>query len=304
MITKLSRNFFLHVSNNPLLNIAAKRWGLRLGASQIVAGDNIEHMVNKVQELNKRGFVCTLDHLGEFVSSREEAKEATAQSIETLKAIAREGLNSQLSVKLTQLGMDIDRNLCLQNMVQILKAAQKYDIFVTIDMEDYRHYEMTLDILKELRKTYKNVGTVIQAYLFRSIQDVEKLKGVPLRLVKGAYKESKFVAYQNKNKIDDQFFEMIKIHLRSGSFTAIATHDHLIIDRVKNFVKDNLISTDQFEFQMLYGFRNELQEELIKEGYGVRIYVPYGKDWFAYYMRRLAERPQNISFALRGFFSK
>ncbi|WP_428911195.1 proline dehydrogenase family protein [Niallia sp. Krafla_26] len=304
MIEKISRNFFLHVSKNILLNKAAKRWGLRLGASQVVAGDCIEQMVSKVKELNKDGFVCTLDNLGEFVMSKEEAVAATEQIIQTLEAISKNKLNSQLSVKLTQLGIDIDRKFCVQNMYRILNTAKKYQIFVTIDMEDYSHCELTLDVLAELRKTYNNVGTVIQAYLFRSVQDVKNLKGIPLRLVKGAYKESNNVAYQDKRLIDENLLELIKIHLLSKSYTAIATHDHQLIDRVKKIVEENEISPDQFEFQMLYGFRNELQQQLLSEGYRVRVYVPFGTDWFAYYMRRLAERPQNITFALRGFFSK
>lgn len=303
-MAKISRNFFLHVSKSSFLNKAAKRWGLKLGASQVVAGENIESMVKKVKELNHQGFVCTLDHLGEFVTSRDEALEATNHNIKTLEAITQGQLQSQLSVKLTQLGLDIERDFCLKNMYRILNTAKKHDIFVTIDMEDYQHCQMTLDMLRELRQTYKNVGTVIQAYLFRSIQDVKRLKGITLRLVKGAYQESKDVAYQDKKSIDENFFELIKTHLLSGSFTAIATHDHRVIDKVKRFVKENSISTDQFEFQMLYGFRKELQRELVNEGYQMRVYVPYGKDWFAYYMRRLAERPQNISFALKGLFSK
>jgi len=304
MITKILRNFFLHVSKNTLLNKAAKLWGLKLGASQVVAGDNIDSMVNRVKALNEKGFVCTLDHLGEFVNNIDEAMEATNHNIKTLEVIEKEKLDSQLSVKLTQLGMDIDRDFCVQNMYRILTVAKNHQIFVTIDMEDYDHCQLTIDILKELRKNYKNVGTVIQAYLFCSVQDVKELKGVPLRLVKGAYRESSEVAFQDKKSIDENFFHLIKTHLLSRSFTAIATHDHRIIARVKEFVNENSISFDQFEFQMLYGFRKDLQHELIKEGYQMRIYVPYGKDWFAYYMRRLAERPQNISFALKGLFLK
>jgi len=304
MLAAVSKNFFLYVSRNKTLNKAAKKWGLKLGASQVVAGDSMERMVETVKELNKKGLVCTLDHLGEFVSSREEAVEATESNIRTLEAMAAENLNSQLSVKLTQLGIDIDRPFCVKNMHRILDTAKKYHQFVTIDMEDYVHCEITLDILRELRETHDHVGTVIQAYLFRSEQDVKDLKGIPLRLVKGAYKESANVAFQNKKDIDENYLRLIQFYLLSGSYTAVATHDHRIIARVKQFVKENHISRDQFEFQMLYGFRKEMQQSLVKEGYKMRVYVPYGNDWFAYYMRRLAERPQNVSFALRGLFSK
>lgn len=304
MIANISRNFFLHASKNKLLNKAAKKWGLRLGASQVVAGTSIESMAVKVRQLNEMGLCCTLDHLGEFVKSTKEATDATNDNIKTLDAIAWEGLDSQLSVKLTQLGIDISKPFCIYNMEKILHAAKVNNNFVTIDMEDFYHCQQTLDILRHLRKKSDNVGTVIQAYLFRSEEDVRRLKGVPLRLVKGAYRESASVSYQQKKKIDQNFFHLISIHLLSGSYTAIATHDHHIIAKVKEFAEEKKIPRNQFEFQMLYGFRTDLRKSLVEEGYKMRVYVPYGNDWFAYYMRRLAERPQNVTFALRGLFLK
>jgi len=304
MISALSKEFFLYLSKSKILNRAAKKWGLRLGASQVVAGNSLETMIVKVRELNEKGLVCTLDHLGEFVSSEEEASAATAAAIRTLEAIAEEGLNSHLSVKLTQLGVDIDREFCVHNMGSILETAQRYENFVRIDMEDYSHYKITLDILQELRENFQNVGTVMQAYLFCAEEDIQRLQGIPLRIVKGAYKESPKVAFQHKKEIDENFINLIKIHLLSGNYTAVATHDHHMIARVKQFVEEQQIPRNQFEFQMLYGFRTELQQSLADEGYKMRIYVPYGSDWFAYYMRRLAERPQNVSFALKGFFLK
>ncbi len=304
MISTLSKEFFLFLSKSRLLNRAAKKWGLKLGASQVVAGNSIDAMIVKVRELNEKGLVCTLDHLGEFVSSEEEASVATAAAIRTLEAIEKEGLNSHLSVKLTQLGVDIDREFCVNNMCSILETAQKYENFVRIDMEDYSHYKITLDILQELRETFQNVGTVMQAYLFCAEEDMQKLQGIPLRIVKGAYKESPKVAFQHKKEIDENFMKLIKIHLLSGSYTAVATHDHHIIAQVKQFVEEQKIPRDHFEFQMLYGFRTEIQQSLANEGYKMRVYVPYGSDWFAYYMRRLAERPQNVSFALKGLFLK
>ncbi|WP_394239475.1 proline dehydrogenase family protein [Niallia oryzisoli] len=304
MMSALTKGFFLYLSKNRTLNRAAKKWGLKLGASQVVAGNSMESMIVKVRQLNERGLLCTLDHLGEFVSSKEEAVEAADAAVRTLDAIMSEGLNSHLSVKLTQLGVDIDIDFCLNNMRRILEAAEKYGTFVRIDMEDYSHYKLTLDILQSLRETYQNVGTVIQAYLFSAEEDIKKLQGVPLRLVKGAYKESPKVAYQQKKDIDENFMKLIKIHLLSGSYTAIATHDHHIIAKVKKFVAEQQIPRNQFEFQMLYGFRTEMQQGLADEGYKMRVYVPYGSDWFAYYMRRLAERPQNVSFALKGLFFK
>ena len=304
MLSQVSKNIFMFASKNKALNKAAKRWGLQLGASQVVAGISIDEAMRQVRRLNEQGLICTLDHLGEFVTSREEAIEATVWNVKTLEAIAESGVESQLSVKLTQLGLDLSEQFCLENMMTIMEAAKRTNQFVTIDMEDYSHCQMTLDILKELRKTYHQVGTVIQAYLYRSQQDVLNLEHVPLRLVKGAYKESAEVAFQDKKEIDENFINIIKLHLLSGSYTAIATHDHEIIDKVKSLTAERNISRNKFEFQMLYGFRTELQKQLAEEGYTMRVYVPFGDDWFGYYMRRLAERPKNVAFALKGFFSK
>jgi len=304
MIETISRNFFMALSQSKTLNKAARKWGLKFGASQVVAGETIQSAIEAVKKLNEKGLVATLDHLGEFVTSRDEAMEATEYCVKTLEAIAESGVKSGLSVKMTQLGLDIDKQFCVENMKKILETAKKYNLFVRIDMEDYSHCQVTLDILRELRETYDNVGTVIQAYLFRAHQDVKDLIGVPLRLVKGAYKESPEVAYQDKKDIDENYMKIIKEHLLSGSYTAIASHDHNIIAKVKEFVKEHNIPNSQFEFQMLYGFRTEMQLSLVQEGYKVRIYIPFGNDWFGYFMRRLAERPQNVAFAFRGFFSK
>ncbi len=294
------RNFFLFLSKNKTLNKSAKKWGLKLGAQQVIPGVTIESAMDAVKKLNAKGLTCTVDHLGEFVFKREEAIEAADYCVKTLDAIAETGVNCNLSLKLTQLGLDIDRNLCRDNMRTILATAQKHNIFVRIDMEDYSHLDATLDLLAELRREYSNVGTVIQAYLFRAARDVEDLKGVSLRLVKGAYKESPEVAIQDKAEIDENYFHIIKQHLLSGSYTAIASHDHNIIDKVKKFAKENNIPKTQFEFQMLYGFRTDLQQQIAADGYTMRIYVPFGNDWYGYFMRRLAERPQNVAFALRG----
>ncbi|WP_216829317.1 proline dehydrogenase family protein [Alkalihalobacterium elongatum] len=305
MVHVILRNFFLFLSKNQLLNRGARKWGLKLGASQVVAGETISKAMKVVDELNKKGLVCTVDHLGEFVKTKEEATESTEYCIRTLKAINKTGVNCNLSLKLTQLGLDVDPQLCYENMKKILASAKEHTIFVRIDMEDYSHCQSTIDLLENLRKEYDGlVGTAIQAYLYRALDDVENLKDVNLRLVKGAYREPPEFAYQKKEEIDTNFLKMIKLHLRSGSYTAIATHDHQIIQKVKEFCEQEKIPRSQFEFQMLFGFRTELQEQIAKEGYTMRIYVPYGKDWYGYFMRRLAERPQNVSFALRGFFSK
>lgn len=296
------RNFFLFLSQNKTLNKSAKKYGLRLGAKQVIAGETIESAIETVRKLNEQGLVCTVDHLGEFVFKRDEAIESAEYCVRTLEAIAESGVNCNLSLKLTQLGLDIDRNLCRDNMKKILATADQYNIFVRIDMEDYTHLDATLDLLHELRREYANVGTAIQGYLYRAERDVNNLKGVSLRLIKGAYKESPEVAIQDKAKIDENYLAIIKQHLLNGSYTAIASHDHNIINQVKEFTKENNIPKTQFEFQMLYGFRTDLQLAIAKEGYTMRIYVPFGNDWYGYFMRRLAERPQNIAFAARGLF--
>lgn len=280
------------------------KWGPKLGAKQVIAGESIEEAMDVVAKLNEQGLVCTVDHLGEFVYSKEEAIESADHCIRALDAIAETGVNCNLSLKLTSLGLDVDRDLCRDNMVRILETAKKYNNFVRIDMEDYSHLQQTLDLLAELRGSFDNVGTVIQSYLFRAEEDVRNLKGVNLRLVKGAYKESPEVVYTKQEDVDRNYLNIIKVHLLNGSYSAIATHDHNIIDQVKAFAKENNIPKDQFEFQMLYGFRTELQKEIADEGYKMRIYVPFGEDWYGYFMRRLAERPQNITFAMRGFMSK
>lgn len=294
----LLKNFFLVLSKNRFLNRAAKKWGLRFGAGRVVAGETIEEAIAKVQELNCMGLSCTLDHLGEFVNSKEEALEAADYCIKTLEAIAASGVDCNLSLKLTQLGLDINRELCLSNMRRILDTGVKHGIFVRIDMEDYSHNQVTLSILKELRRTYKNVGTVIQAYLYKSEQDVLLLRKdqVNLRLVKGAYKESEKVAFPEKADVDENLKKLIKIHLSSGSYTAVASHD----DKIITYTKSLGFPRDQFEFQMLYGIRPAYQLQLVQEGYKVRVYVPYGNDWYGYFMRRLAERPANVAFVLKG----
>ncbi|BAU27973.1 L-proline dehydrogenase [Aneurinibacillus soli] len=298
------KSFFLFLSQSRALNRAAKKWGLRFGASRFVAGKTIAEAVAKVKQLNEAGLICTLDHLGEFVTSRAEAEEATDYCIKTLEAIAKAGVTSNLSLKLTQLGLDLDESLCETNMRRILNTARRHRNFVRIDMEDYSRCKKTLDLLRKLRRDYSNVGTVIQAYLHRSEQDVANLKGVPLRLVKGAYKESPDVAYSQKAEVDHNFKRLIEAHLQTGTYTAIATHDDAIIAFVKQLVAEKGISHDRFEFQMLYGIRSDTQRALAAEGYTMRVYVPYGSDWYGYFMRRLAERPANVAFVVKGMFSR
>jgi proline dehydrogenase len=301
---QLMRNFFLFLSKNKFFTALAKKWGLRFGAGRFVAGNMIEEAVHSIKKLNKKGFEVTVDHLGEFVNNTDEANVMADECIQAIEAIAKNKINSQLSLKMTSMGLDISDELVMKNMRRILEKAKAHDIFVTIDMEDEPRCQKTLDILRELRKDYDNVGTVIQAYLYRAEQDVRDLNEFRpnLRLVKGAYKEPAEVAFPEKADVDENFKKIISIHMLNGNYTAVATHDDQIIDWTKKFVKENNIPNSQFEFQMLYGIRVEKQVELLREGYKMRVYVPYGKDWYGYFMRRLAERPANVWFVLKGVF--
>ena len=300
------RDFFLFLSKNKTLTKLAKKYGLRYGASRFVAGETIEQAVEVIKQLSKKGLAVTVDYLGEFVDNEQEANEMANHCLEAIKAIGREKLNSQLSLKMTSMGLDISDELVMRNMRRILDTAKQYGVFVTIDMEDYSRCQKTLDIFKQLKKEYDNVGTVLQAYLYRTAADIEDLKEYHpnLRLVKGAYKESPEVAFPDKKDVDENFKKIIKMHLLNGNYTAVATHDDAIIEYTKQLVKEYNIPNNQFEFQMLYGIRPERQEQLAREGYTMRVYVPYGTDWYGYFMRRLAERPANVAFVLKGIFRK
>ena len=301
-MANLTRDFFIGLSNSKFLNQSARKWGFRLGAEKFVAGTNLPSAVETIKELNRRGIGTTLDNLGEFVSDRTEAISAKEQVLEILDTIHDQELQSHISVKLTQVGLDIDTEFCINNMKKILAKADEYDIFVNLDMEKYVHYQKTLDVMRELRQEYKNVGTVMQTYLYRTLDDLEGLKDVRLRIAKGAYKESIEVAFQSKEDIDENYLKVVKVRLRGSAFTSIATHDHKIIEEVKEFVKENNIDKDKFEFQMLHGFRTDMHDGLTEEGYNFCTYIPFGDDWFGYFMRRLAERPQNINLVLKDSF--
>lgn len=299
------RNAFLFLSKNRLANRTAKKYGLRFGAKRFVAGEQISEAITTVKQLNDRGIVATLDHLGEFISTKEEAAESAQYCIRTLNEIAAHQVTSNLSVKLTQLGLDISPELCLDHMRAILDTAQRHNNFVRIDMEDYGHNEATIEMFNTLREEFgSTVGLVIQAYLYKSSEDIEQLNRYKpnLRLVKGAYKESPQVAYPDKVDVDRNFTHIIEQHLANGNYAAIATHDDHIIEHVKQIVRTHNIPRTQFEFQMLYGIRNQAQQQLADEGYTMRVYVPYGNDWYGYFMRRLAERPANVGFVLKSMF--
>jgi proline dehydrogenase len=300
------KNFFLFLSTNKVLTKLAKKYGLRFGATRFVAGETTDKVIEVIKELNQKGLDVTLDYLGEFVDSREEAVQTTEFTIDVIKRIGSQKLLSQVSVKLTALGLDISEEFVLNNMRRILEAAKENNMFITIDMEDYTRCQKTLEIFKILRLEHENIGTVLQAYLFRTMNDIEDLNeySACLRLVKGAYKESVDVAFPEKRDVDENFKKIIEKHLLNGNFTSVATHDEEMIKYTKELVNLHQIPNDQFEFQMLYGIRPERQLELVKEGYRMRVYVPFGTDWYGYFMRRLAERPANVAFVLKGIFKK
>lgn len=298
------RDIFISLSENRTLNAAAQRYGLKLGAQTVVAGVNIQDTIESIKELNKHGISCTVDNLGEFVFEKSEALAAKDQILNVIEAIHENRVDAHISLKPSQLGLDIDRDFCFENLKEIVTLADQYDIFVNFDMEDYARLYPSFELMEELSAAHDNIGTVIQAYFHESDQNIEKYKNYRLRIVKGAYKEPANIAYQDKAEIDKHYIQLIEYHLLNGKFTSIATHDHNVIEHVKQFVKANNISNDKFEFQMLYGFRKDMQFQLAKEGYNFCTYVPFGSDWYGYFMRRLAERPQNLSLVTKQVFTK
>ncbi|MBC9873602.1 proline dehydrogenase family protein [Macrococcoides bohemicum] len=298
----LSRDFFIALSENATLNEAAKKYGLALGANKVVAGTDVETTIESIRALNAQNISATVDNLGEFVFSKEEATAAKNNILTMIQALFDAGVDAHMSIKLTQIGLDVDPEFCYENLREILlKAYECGNMHINMDTEDYNHTVQTFEMLDRLKGEFKNVGTVIQAYLFRATEEIEKYKDVRLRLVKGAYKEDASVAYQSKEDIDANYIKIIEQRLLNAkAMTSIATHDHNIIDHVKKFIAQHNLNNDLIEFQMLYGFRSELQVEIANSGYNFCTYVPYGEDWYGYFMRRLAERPQNLQLVYKS----
>jgi proline dehydrogenase len=294
------RSLFLWLSQRRSIFHFLKRNALaRKAASRFVAGETIETAIEAARALNDRGITASLDLLGESVGSSDEAVASRDEVVQILGAIAETAVNSNVSVKLTQLGLDIDHDLCLQNMRTILTQARAKNIFVRIDMESSEHTERTLSVFKELLAEFGNLtGVVIQSYMRRSQADIEELLqlGARVRLCKGAYAEPESVAFQERREIDHSFASLMIRLLDEGSYPAIATHDEHLIDRALEYVQSNDIPPERYEFQMLYGVRRDLYHRLRERGFNVRVYVPFGSNWYPYLMRRLAERPRNIGF--------
>jgi proline dehydrogenase len=271
-------------------------------AYRFVAGDHLDDAVRVVTDVNRRGWSASLDHLGENVTEEQAARAATEDYLAAFERIASERLNANVSVKLTQLGLDISPELCQELLTRVLERAQQLDNFVRIDMEGSAYTQRTLDLVLALHERYPNCGVVLQSYLYRTADDIARVNAakVRVRLVKGAYNEPPDVAFAKKMDVDAKFEAGMQQLLLNGIYPAVATHDDRLIEATKQFARQREIPTDRFEFQMLYGIRRDLQDRLLREGYRVRIYVPYGTEWYPYLMRRLAERPANLLFIVRS----
>ncbi len=274
----------------------------RSAASRFVAGDGHDDALAVAAELNRQGFRVTLDLLGESVSERSEAEAAAAEYADSLELIEQSSASTTISLKLTQLGLDIDTEFCADNLKRIVGRADELGNFVRIDMEDSAYTERTLQIFYEVFQEHGNVGIVIQSYLRRSEADVSRLieLGASVRLCKGAYKEPSSVAFQDRAEVDASYVRLMKMLFDGGVPTAIATHDERMIEATRDYAGSSGIPQDAYEFQMLYGVRRRLQRELAADGLPVRIYLPYGSQWYSYFMRRMAERPANLLFVLRA----
>jgi proline dehydrogenase len=308
MIDQASKAFFHTLAGSRGLKRLASTYGMRANggfARRFIAGETIDEAIQAVRTIEASGLTHTLDYLGESVATPAEADAATRAYIAIVERIVASGIGRNISLKLTQLGLDIDRATATDNLRRILDAAAPHEFFVRIDMENSPYTDVTLEIFETMwQQGYRNVGTVLQSYLTRSLEDARRLNrlGSRVRLVKGAYKEPRGVAYQTKAEVDGSFVEIMKILLSEGTYPAIATHDEAMIAATRAYASERGISKDAYEFQMLYGIRRDLQSQLHADGYRVRVYVPFGREWFPYFMRRLGERPANVGFVLRGIF--
>jgi len=275
-------------------------------ARRFVAGETLEDALAAARAVNQAGRSASLDLLGENVSDEAGARSAADGYLAMFDRIAREKLDANVSLKLTQLGLDLSETLCQELVEKVVAHATGLGNFVRIDMEGSAYTQRTVEMTKRVRAKYAGVGTVMQAYLFRAEQDVKDLVsvGCRLRLCKGAYKEPPEIAFPAKTDVDANYVKLMKLILPSGIYHGIATHDPAMIQATRDLVREKNIGREQFEFQMLYGIRTDLQQQLVREGYRLRIYIPFGTDWFPYFMRRLAERPANLVFFLRNLLPK
>jgi len=273
-------------------------------AARFIAGEELEDALKVIRRLNAEGLMVTLDQLGESVQEAAEAEAAAQVYVRLLDRLAAEGLNSHVSVKLTQLGLAIEEGLACRHLRMICECAARHHNFVRVDMEGSAFTEATLRVFRTVNAPRDVAGIVIQSYLHRSDKDVEELLkcGARIRLVKGAYDEPREIAYRRKKDVDRSFARLMAKMLSSGIYHAIATHDERLIAATREYAREQGISPERYEFQLLYGIRRDLQRDLLRQGERVRLYVPYGRQWYAYFMRRLAERPANLLFLLRNLF--
>jgi proline dehydrogenase len=318
------RSFFIYLSKADWAKNIAMNWPIAWkAASRFIAGEKLEDAINVIQVLNKQGINATLDHLGENTTTQEEAVKSSQSIIEILDTIDRSGVRSNVSVKLSQIGMGLDDALCQKNLIEILRHAETCHNFIRIDMEDSSCVDFTFRLYHKMRTEYgfSNVGLVIQSYLYRSDEDIRNILklGGKVRLCKGAYREPAEIAYPEKKDVDQAYDRQVEMLIdgtkQAGNPTvsddgkippiaSIASHDPIRLTNAKNYVSRQGIPKTALEFQMLHGIRRDLQELTAKEGYPVRIYVPYGTHWYPYFVRRLAERPANVWFFISNFFRK
>jgi proline dehydrogenase len=300
MLDRASKIFFHLIAQSRTLKTLASRYGMRKPSSfarRFIAGETAADAVEA------RGMAVTMDLLGESVTNLASADAATRDYIAVIDAMIASGIGRNISLKLTQLGLDVDKASAVDNLRKILERAEPAGFFVRIDMENSPYTGVTLDIYDTLwRHGYHHLGVVLQSALYRSEKDLQAINtfGGRVRLVKGAYQEPKTVAYQKKADVDAAYARMVKAVLIGGHDAAIATHDPAMIELARTIAREHQIAPDRFEFQMLYGVRRDLQAMLVKAGYRVRVYIPFGREWFPYFMRRLGERPANVAFVIRG----
>jgi proline dehydrogenase len=305
-----SKALFFALSRSAALKRMASKYGMARPdsfARRFIAGETVEEAIEAARALQARGMLLTLDYLGESVRTADEAAAATREYVRLIDVIVASGIERNISLKLTQLGVDVDRATCVDNLRRILDPAQRHDFFVRIDMENSPYTAVTLEVFETMwQQQYRCLGVALQAGLYRTEQDVRRMNelGARVRLVKGAYKEPAAVAHQQKADVDAAFRRLAHVLLDAGKYPAIATHDEKILEDVRAYALQRGIGADRFEFQMLYGIRRDLQTSLVANGYLMRIYVPFGRQWFPYFMRRLGERPANVAFVIRGILGE
>ncbi len=310
MLDVASKAFFQTLSYSTTLKTLASRYGMsgpRAFARRFIAGETVEDAIAAVRAIQAQGLHSTLDYLGESVTSLAAAETATREYLSLVEAVDRAGVERNLSLKLTQLGLDVDRAICVDNLRRILRAAAPCGFFVRIDMESSAYTDATLDIFETIWKLGdRGVGIVLQSCLYRTEKDFERVNalGARIRLVKGAYREPRSVAHQHKSDVDAAYMRLARRLLTEGTYPAIATHDEDMLNEVKRFAAERGLARETFEFQMLYGIRRDLQNALRDDGYRMRVYVPFGREWFPYFMRRLGERPANVAFVLRSLIAE